>query len=389
MGGPVSVPLPTDVAPGKTIDLRINLVAPAAIGTYRGNWMLSNATGALFGIGENGDKPFWVQIVVGPEGEGGPLSWRGEYFGNRTLSGTPDLVRFDPLIDFNWKDNSPASVLDADNFSVRWTTKTEFEAGTYRFSVLVDDGARLYVDDRLVLDSWIDGTVRELTADVALVKGSHNLRLEYYEHRNNARIRLAWEKVSSPSFPDWTGKYWDNRTLTGNPVLVRNDVDIDFNWREGSPAEGIPVDNFSARWTREVKFDGGIYHFLVRMNDGARLWIDDQLVVDEWQDGNNRVVELDFWMAEGKHDLKFEYYEHTGEARVHLRWKKLESPAYSDWKGEYWPTPNLKGDWALVRNDQEWAFLKMASLPVGFEAWSSKAASTASTPDPMTGFGSI
>jgi hypothetical protein len=353
MGAPASVPIAVDVAPGKTVDLKVSMVAPATDGTYRGNWMLSNTAGALFGIGENGDKPFWVQIVVGPQGAGGPLNWRGEYFGNRSLTGTPDLVRYDSQIDFNWKTNAPASVLDPDNFSVRWTTKAEFEAATYRFSVLMDDGARLYVDDRLVLDSWVEGTLREMTADVAMVKGSHSLRLEYFEHRNDARIRLTWEKVSSPAFPDWTAKYWNNRNLSGNPVLVRNDVEIDFNWRDSSPAEGIPVDNFSARWTREVKFEAGIYHFLVRMDDGARLWIDDQLVVDEWEDGTNRVVELNLLMSQGKHNLKLEYYEHTAEARVRLRWTKLEEPSYSAWKGEYWFTRNLNSVWALVREDRE------------------------------------
>jgi hypothetical protein len=353
MGAPASVPIPSDVAPGKTVDLKVNMIAPLTNGTFRSNWMLANPTGTLFGIGENGDKFFWVQIVVGPVGASGPLSWRGEYFNNRSLTGTPDLVRYDTLIDFNWKNNSPASVLSADNFSVRWTTKAEFEAATYRFRVLMDDGARLYVDDKLVLDSWIDGASREVTAEVALAKGSHSLRLEYYEHTNDARIRLTWEKVSSPSFPDWKGVYWNNRNLSGNPVLVRNDEVIDFNWRNDSPAAGIPVDNFSIRWTRAVRFDSGIYHFRVRMDDGARLWIDDQLVIDEWKDGTNRVAELDLWMSEGKHNVKLEYYERSGEARVSLRWTKLETPTYSAWKGEYWFAPGLDSRWALVRDDQE------------------------------------
>ncbi|HEY46678.1 MAG: hypothetical protein AMJ88_11730 [Anaerolineae bacterium SM23_ 63] len=352
MGALASVPMPSEVAPGKTVDLKVNMVAPMTNGTYRSNWMLANPTGALFGIGENGDKFFWVQIVVGPQGAGGPLSWRGEYFDNRSLTGTPDLVRYDALIDFDWKSNSPASVLSADNFSIRWTTKAEFEAATYRFRVLMDDGARLYVDDKLVLDSWKDGAVREVAVEVAIAKGTHSLRLEYYEHTNDARIRLTWEKVSSPSFPEWTGAYWNNLSLSGNPVLVRNDEVIDFNWRNDSPAIGIPVDNFSIRWTRTVRFDAGIYHFRVRMDDGARLWIDDKLVVDEWKDGTNRVAELDLWMSEGKHDLRLEYYEHSGEARVSLRWTKLETATYSAWKGEYWFTPGLDSRWALVRDDQ-------------------------------------
>jgi hypothetical protein len=55
----------TEVIPGQTIDLSVDLTAPASNGTYRGNWLLRNEKGDLFGLGTNGDKPFWVQITVG------------------------------------------------------------------------------------------------------------------------------------------------------------------------------------------------------------------------------------------------------------------------------------------------------------------------------------
>lgn len=66
MGGPASVPLPGNVPPNATVDLSVDLVAPAANGTYRGNWKLRNADGVLFGLGASGNNPFWVQIIVGP-----------------------------------------------------------------------------------------------------------------------------------------------------------------------------------------------------------------------------------------------------------------------------------------------------------------------------------
>ncbi len=66
MGGPASVPLPGNVPPNATVDLSVDLVAPAANGTYRGNWKLRNADGVLFGLGASGNSPFWVQIIVGP-----------------------------------------------------------------------------------------------------------------------------------------------------------------------------------------------------------------------------------------------------------------------------------------------------------------------------------
>ncbi len=64
MSGPGEVNLPATVAPNATVDLSLNLVAPIPPGTYRGNWQLKNADGALFGIGSTADKPFWVEIVT-------------------------------------------------------------------------------------------------------------------------------------------------------------------------------------------------------------------------------------------------------------------------------------------------------------------------------------
>jgi len=64
MNGPVSVPMPENVASGETIDLSVNLTAPSKSDTYRGNWRLRNASGAVFGIGTKADKPFYVEIEV-------------------------------------------------------------------------------------------------------------------------------------------------------------------------------------------------------------------------------------------------------------------------------------------------------------------------------------
>ncbi|MEW6240281.1 MAG: NBR1-Ig-like domain-containing protein [Chloroflexota bacterium] len=64
MGGPSSAAFPTSVSPGQTVDLSVNLTAPSAGGSYRGYWMLKNASGAIFGIGAQANKPFWVDIKV-------------------------------------------------------------------------------------------------------------------------------------------------------------------------------------------------------------------------------------------------------------------------------------------------------------------------------------
>lgn len=64
MGAPVAVSMAGDVAPGQSVDIAIDMTAPQDSGKFQGNWKLSNAANVLFGIGPNGNSPFWVRIKV-------------------------------------------------------------------------------------------------------------------------------------------------------------------------------------------------------------------------------------------------------------------------------------------------------------------------------------
>jgi hypothetical protein len=74
MGAPASVALPKDVAPGQSVDVSVDMVAPQPSGTYQGNWKLRDASNNWFGIGPNGGSPFWVRIVVGESTPGTPTA---------------------------------------------------------------------------------------------------------------------------------------------------------------------------------------------------------------------------------------------------------------------------------------------------------------------------
>jgi hypothetical protein len=267
------------------------------------------------------------------------LDWRGEYYNNIGLSGAPVLVRNDVNVNFNWGKASPGANAPADNFSARWTRALYFDGGTYRFHVVVDDGARLWLDDWLVIDAWADGSARELVAEVGLGSGTHSLRLEYYERAGDAQAVLWWEKIYIPptdddddndndndddeDYPDWKGEYWSNRHLDGSPKYTRNDRKIDFDWDDDAPRSGLPDDNFSVRWSRWVNFGSGRYLFHIRADDGIRIYIDGKRVLDEWHssDGSQRyMVERDLV---GPHWLVVEYYERTGDAMVRVSWERL------------------------------------------------------------------
>jgi len=119
-----------------------------------------------------------------------------------------------------------------------------------------------------------------------------------------------------PPFTDWRGEYYANPNLAGPPVIIRNDVMIDFDWGYGSPDSRIPPDNFSARWTRTLEFAPGTYRFTFRVDDGVRMWLDNVLVLDDWREGAARDVSTDVTLAARPYSFRIEYFERFGVATI-------------------------------------------------------------------------
>ena len=122
-------------------------------------------------------------------------SLRGEYFANNRLGGAPAVSRADPNIEFRWTLNSPARGIPFDWYSARWTGRIRVPAsGVRRLGVEGNDGYRLYVDGKLLIDNWRKESYRATLVPVAFTSGSlHTLRLEYFESTGNARLKLVWD----------------------------------------------------------------------------------------------------------------------------------------------------------------------------------------------------
>jgi hypothetical protein len=123
-----------------------------------------------------------------------PDSWRGEFYNNEKLTGAPVLVRYDPEINFAWEYGSPGKGVNADGFSVRWTRTIALTAGGYEFTLIHDDGARIWLDGRLVLDKW-DLCCRIDSVHLELDKGEHLLVVDVFDHYGAATARLSWRKI--------------------------------------------------------------------------------------------------------------------------------------------------------------------------------------------------
>ncbi len=255
----------------------------------------------------------------------GPVSaiteWRGEYFNNRDLAGTPVLVRNDAKIEFFWGEGSPAANVPADRFSARWTRSLPLEAGDYRFYANTDDGVRLWVDNGLVIDQWNDGGRLRFGDVSGLGGGNHTLKVEYFEASGAAYAAVWWERTGP--IDEWRAEYFANPNLQGSPFLVRSDPQISFDWGTAAPAPGMPADNFSVRWQRALDFSEGAYRFSARADDGVRVWVDNRLLIDRWQGGDGQITyNGEISLTGGRHNVRVEYLENTGNAAVQLAWQR-------------------------------------------------------------------
>jgi hypothetical protein len=279
--------------------------------------------------------------------------WRGEYFNNASLSGSPVLVRQEQAVDFNWGVGSPGPGVPADGFSARWTRNIDLPAGNYRFRMTVDDGGRLFVNGHTLIDAWKEQAPTTYTGDIYLPGGSITVQMEYFERAGNAVAQLSWSRIDAPQQPvtEWRGEYWNNVHLSGTPALVRNDSAINFDWGTGSPAPSvINADRFSARWTRTLNLSAGWYRFTMTVDDGGRLWVGGNLVINAWRDQAVSAFETTVYHGGGAVDLRMEYYENTGFAVAKLSWMAVGAPTQPQPQPTPTPAPPPAHGAVLVDN---------------------------------------
>ncbi len=162
------------------------------------------------------------------------------------------------------------------------------------------------------------------------------MRLEYYEENQNARVFLSWAPASGsipqppppvatvepqPGHQDdkWRGEYFTNVDFAGSPDFVRHDSEIDFDWGYGGPRSGFPVDWFGVRWTRTMWFPEGRARFTTEVDDGVRIFVDGNLVLEKWFAQERKRYTVDVNMSRGQHTIVLEYMERTQLASVQLR----------------------------------------------------------------------
>ena len=140
------------------------------------------------------------------------------------------MTRTDANINYYWNFEAPAKGVDPLSFSIRWTGKLLApETGKYVFSTIVDDGIRLWVDNRQLINAWDMHDKERFSNEITLQKGqSYDIKVEYFNGMREGVIKLQWQKPSdAPLFGGMMGnneKPIPNQYFTEPPVAISNNT---------------------------------------------------------------------------------------------------------------------------------------------------------------------
>lgn len=175
----------------------------------------------------------------------------------------------------------------------------------------------------------------------------------------------------------WRAEYFSNPRLSGSPAVVTTVNDVSFDWGNEPPLPGLPADNFSVRFERRLQVTPGFYRITAEADDGVRVWIDNQLVIDEWRGATNLVYAVSRVLT-GVHDVRVEYYEASGAARIRVGFEPVnQAPA---WDAAYFAGTGLSGAPVLTRPeprsqfplDYNWSYSSPDSGLIGTDYWSAR-----------------
>lgn len=161
--------------------------------------------------------------------------------------------------------------------------------------------------------------------------------------------------------PVWTAQYYNNSTLSGDPVVTRNDANIAFNWGIGAPANGVNADNFSVRWATDVALTAGNYRFYALADDKIRVTFNfGTPIIDTFNHpAIGQTVTADINVpSNGTYHIQVDYQEISDSAYAFVSFANLATNptgpnfaapvnvpvAGGPWTAQYYANTNLSGD---------------------------------------------
>ncbi|MBA3936720.1 MAG: FecR domain-containing protein [Planctomycetes bacterium] len=159
-----------------------------------------NKGGTLVAAGQSADTARSGTLVASLGGTGADRhGLRGDYFDNLDFTSLR-FSRIDPVIDFNWGTGTPGPEISPETFSIRWSgfIQADYDED-YTFTSTMDDGVRLYIDGRLVIDRWDLHKIETFSGEAHLTAGRRvPIVMEFYQDPNQSQVNLRWSSRSQP-----------------------------------------------------------------------------------------------------------------------------------------------------------------------------------------------
>lgn len=314
----------------------------------------------------------WLPTPLNAQQPCASPSWEAKYYNTPDFSGAAVATSCDRAIEFSWGVSAPTSGVNFDNFSVRWTSTQNFPAaGIYQFTVTAEDAVRFYINGTPLINSINDTEgSRNLSANYTVNTAGSTafLTLESINYTGNAAIKLVWSLTSGVGNPTpvppqntntdtnttentttvqnntatpvspttnlipfgqapegggqpWTVEYFNSVDQTGAPLIASAPADgINQDYDLNSPLEGIPADNWSARWTRVVNFPAGVYTFSASADDRLTITINNVEILNQTEFVQNTIQTVQVQLPDGDQQMVVEYTELEGGANLFLTW---------------------------------------------------------------------
>jgi len=263
----------------------------------------------------------------------------------------PDVERVDKDINFASTLEEFAGTKLRDNFYVVWTGVIRIpKDGDYKFNLESDDGSRLFIDSKEVVDNGGTHDMQDVSGHIELKAGDHEIKVEFFDEEEDAGCILSWtppgkatEVLPASAFfhkptaaaaggePGLLAEFY--RTPDGSedfpdfpadkrPDLTRVDKDINVASTQDKWPGTDFLDFFYIRWTGKIRIPAdGKYTLFVESDDGSRLFIDGKQVLDNGGAHAMEEVGGEVKLTAGDHALKLEFFEKDIDAGCIFRWK--------------------------------------------------------------------
>lgn len=277
----------------------------------------------------------YASYNTGDVGSGTGLT--GNYYPTAEFQGKP-VEQLDAQIN----DNPLPPGIPDQTWSARWFgTVQATHTGPFTFSTLTDDGVRLWVDGKLLIDDWNIHAAKENSATIPLERGKkYRIVMSYFQGFADASRQLMWTppgegKTLIPAtqlYPDnttnldpgligsgqgLTVSYFDNPNLQGGALTLHNQP---VNAQNTLPQ--VPENNWSARWSGQIQATHtGTFTLSTISDDGIRLWLGNKLLIDNWMvhSGTEDRAQVEL-VAGQKYPIYIEYFQGEATAECQLKW---------------------------------------------------------------------